>query len=1528
MDLSADEKSIEHEVPEITPQKSWVGSICSYFRDFLDTDFQRARAPKRSIVSRDSYSNLTGIALSRYPELGNDLWQLLADPLGSSLSASIAVRRGKYRSRMNKSVADVIQKHIEGFADEDIHRVVFDLKAVARSGREKFKDDPERLASELSGQLKTALLVSVVNPLLGALDTVFSQQSANSIEGIFDLEEELGAQLTTEFSENISSSVASAIVENDFTDLDQLIEDACAPDRVKICFLTYFESFATSDFFNELSELRSTLKVKDNFQIYIYCCALRYGSSSYPLFYFPVEVKLADSVFTISTDPHLLVNKKAIDFAVTEISRASSQPIPFTVPERIIYLSDGDSFLQKMQNLLDEFTTALAVKGAIDLHESRQQKVSRSDISVDNSLYFAAFDTADESLLNDFEDLLSNLLSDSPEAEDFKQMVSGFMESNPVSFDEQVDVEWRATELPERLVYDSPIPLNEEQRKILSALNKRDCRFIAVEGPPGTGKSHTITACVFDMILRGKNVLILSDKAEALDVAENKIRQTLQRVRIDETLQDPILRLGKQGSSYTKILSTKTITQLKQSVQVARDGERELTENIEKCTDTLKGKIERLKAADTAIEIDKIISVQKNERKFENIAEDPEELFRQEAFVVGLKHATELSNILHDEEVDRLIRRTGSSMCFEELERDLTELEKMSKVVDSMGAVPDTKMFGRFKPQQLTELTRLIDRFEDARMPVFGYLFAGSKLSSINRELRDNFDINLPKLTPPMLGGLFQAQSSFRELRSRLEAAEVVDKKIVELAFECLISDQRSVTKNLAQAKRELEGLFYVMHRDEFGGMERLGIYEDDLSGLSRDAGGEVKQQLVEASDHSKNIQILSEAFHAAPIFDYASDVRDLEDLHAQRLANTLDERVVTFANEKRNKAQQIKDVIKRKQMFPKDLFDELRTAFPVMIAGIRDYAEYVPLEKGLFDLIIIDEASQVSIAQALPAFIRAEQILVLGDRNQFSNVKTERASKVINQTYKGQIVEQFRSEENPDISQLNQIKMFDIKTSVLDFVERIANLKIMLRKHFRGYPELIRFSSKYFYSNQLQAVKIRGKPIEEVISFVPVEMPDEKVELVQKTNSVEAKAIVRRLEELNAEDNPVDCCVITPHTEQQKLILREVSALPNGRDLMERLHLKVFTFDTCQGEERDTILYSMVASPNEDRLNYVFPKDLEGSDEVEESLRLQRLNVGFSRAKERIEIFHSKPIDQYKGSIYTALQHFRNTLNNSFAAPSTADVDPSSPMEAKVLGWLQQVPILGELGDQVEVDAQFELGAYLRQLDPSYDHPNYKVDFLIKVVGETSAIQIIVEYDGFKEHFTDLEEVDASNYEHYMKPADVERQKILEGYGYKFLRINRFNIGDDPVLTLDERLRNLIKAIDVERQPPSLIEKYQQQQADLEAGDSKVCSRCEKVKPVEDFFDASLKGGDGGYGRICTTCKGPKASSKKRRSRKRSSTRTKVSADGSREGATYLNCPYSDKEECKKLGGRWDPFRKKWYVPSGVEISRFSKWL
>ena len=70
---------------------------------------------------------------------------------------------------------------------------------------------------------------------------------------------------------------------------------------------------------------------------------------------------------------------------------------------------------------------------------------------------------------------------------------------------------------------------------------------------------------------------------------------------------------------------------------------------------------------------------------------------------------------------------------------------------------------------------------------------------------------------------------------------------------------------------------------------------------------------------------------------------------------------------------------------------------FPCIISSVRDFAEYIQLDKDMFDLIIIDEASQVSIAQAFPALIRAKKILVLGDKKQFSNLQSYQAATLVN---------------------------------------------------------------------------------------------------------------------------------------------------------------------------------------------------------------------------------------------------------------------------------------------------------------------------------------------------------------------------------------------------------------------------------------------------------------------------------------------------------------------------------------------------
>ena len=153
--------------------------------------------------------------------------------------------------------------------------------------------------------------------------------------------------------------------------------------------------------------------------------------------------------------------------------------------------------------------------------------------------------------------------TDNPLAAEFHKLIDDFINKEPRSFNGEVEEEWDSASPSDRLVFNSPIPLNSEQRQILTALNKDGCRYITVEGPPGTGKSHTITAVVFEAILRDQSVLVLSDKKEALDVVEDKITETMDRVRYDKKFQNPILRLGRTGSTYSQILSAASIDNIK-----------------------------------------------------------------------------------------------------------------------------------------------------------------------------------------------------------------------------------------------------------------------------------------------------------------------------------------------------------------------------------------------------------------------------------------------------------------------------------------------------------------------------------------------------------------------------------------------------------------------------------------------------------------------------------------------------------------------------------------------------------------------------------------------------------------------------------------------------------------------------------------------------------------------------------------------------------------------------------------------------
>jgi hypothetical protein len=153
--------------------EGFIGQICAYFRDFLDTDFRRQKMPKRSIGLKDAKGNLTGIAIAKYADLASDLWKILGKPLDANRQFGISIGRGKYHSRVNKTLLDVIEKHIAALNSEALAEIGDRTKATARELRPSLQNDPERYRETVITSLRNNLIRVAVAPRSGAWKAVY-----------------------------------------------------------------------------------------------------------------------------------------------------------------------------------------------------------------------------------------------------------------------------------------------------------------------------------------------------------------------------------------------------------------------------------------------------------------------------------------------------------------------------------------------------------------------------------------------------------------------------------------------------------------------------------------------------------------------------------------------------------------------------------------------------------------------------------------------------------------------------------------------------------------------------------------------------------------------------------------------------------------------------------------------------------------------------------------------------------------------------------------------------------------------------------------------------------------------------------------------------------------------------------------------------------------------------------------------------------------------------------------------------------
>lgn len=1451
----------------------FIKDVAKYFMDFLESDFHKQKNPKRSIRLRDSDNLLVGINLGKYPSFTTLVWKEVIRALQGQTIHELS--KGTHRSNIPRNLIDLVEVHVRKISDAQVERVTKAIsEEILKAASANRKDYDQALTMSLDAATRT-VKEGLVLPFVKHLEKPIENQNLGDEEVIYLMEEELTAVLVRLLENKVSELLNQILAENK-PEVAKELATVFQLQDIQPRIRSFFESFKVGDLFTEMFEMERNRRILDKQEFYLYFCDIQFDKAKYPIFYVPFAVERKEDHFSIEFDYQVYINKKALEYIVQEYNEQKGVKGRLqSISERIIYLSQHkDDFGQFVTSVLSEISAHFGLDTVIDISSSEAQRARSLLVNVTNSCYVTLFDKSDEALVNDYEDILQ-LLSDDDNilAGIFNTLIDDFIHNNPKSFNREVEDEWDDAGTNDKLVYTSPIPLNSEQLQILAAVKKDGCKYITVEGPPGTGKSHTITAIVFDAILKNQSVLVLSDKKEALDVVEDKITSTLRSVRPDDRFQNPILRLGKIGSNYSQILSTTAIGDIKNHYRAVRKGYDDIESNISKIGNTLREDIEAEIVAYSEINLSEVRELIKLEASYERdgypleigevIARDESATTLEEFRGALINLRDTLTDSHRDSDASQLLKTLGipprALKSLKGLGRALHALSKVSKIIEQLkrdcgSELPSLVAVKQIHADDIGVLRGYLEHYTGLKHWLFGYTFRRKQLEALDSELKRK----MPYLTLSMphenvsalhsLKGICEAALMLKDDSDWPEQLDYLNTVYQFLTNERLATSLESLLKLaddlnfLEELSQRLPNTFSSFHIN-VASLESL--FDNELTR----ADEPTFQQVVRYLDVRQRIL---RAFRSIPNYGYTETMKQLESLVTAQMTYLLDGRLIEFYENNKATAKALREIIRKKQRFPKDEFGRLKEAFPCILAGIRDYAEYIPLEPEIFDLVIIDEASQVSIAQAFPALLRARKVLILGDRKQFSNVKAAQARTTTNREYLNILERSFRRHVSQDPTKLIKLAKFNIKTSILEFFEFIHNYNAQLLKHFRGYKEIISYSNQFFYQNSLQVMKIRGLPVQEVLRFEPLQH-DGKKELIPNTNMPEIEFIVSELLKLKESGSKQSVGIITPHTNQQKLLIDKINELPERNYLFDTFNLKIMTFDTCQGEERDIVFYSMVANPESDRLWGIFIKDLDSVDVEEEGkIKAQRLNVGFSRAKEQMVFVLSKPVKEFAGSVGQALRHYEYTLQEAQKERDAAEVDSNSPMESVVMNWFYQTTFWRENKEHIGFTPQFEIGKYLKQLDPNYNEPEYQVDFLLTFQDYGGKPHnIIMEYDGFREHFGHEDAVTKYNFENYYSDEDVYRERVLESYGYKFLRINKFNVGDNPIRTLDQRIDALINGKPLSNH---IISGIQQTVQGLQTGNMKECPKCHDVYSIQDFKDDSLVTG---FGRICNHCKG-----------------------------------------------------------------------
>ncbi|WP_204152231.1 DUF4011 domain-containing protein [Leptolyngbya sp. CCY15150] len=428
-------------------------------------------------------------------------------------------------------------------------------------------------------------------------------------------------------------------------------------------------------------------------------------------------------------------------------------------------------------------------------------------------------------------------------------------------------------------------------------------------------------------------------------------------------------------------------------------------------------------------------------------------------------------------------------------------------------------------------------------------------------------------------------------------------------------------------------------------------------------------------------------------------------------------------------------EINKQKRHIPqRELFQRASVALqqlkPCWMMSPASVAQFIPPGAVTFDLVIIDEASQMRPEEAIGSIARAKQLVVVGDPKQLPPTDFFRSN--------------FEQTVDEDIEQ--EVDVLD-NESILDMSLKVFYPIRQLKWHYRSrHQSLIDFSNCHFYDGKLTIFPSPNKKFAVEYQYIKTGAYRSGANVPEAMRVAEATAdFMRQYPNLSLG-------VVTLNQKQQELLLDEMDRLFALYPELEQYRTArestlepffVKNLENVQGDERDVIFISTVYGPERPGMPVMQrfgPINLQNGH--------RRLNVLFTRAKERVVVFSSMQASDIRPSatskdgvhILKAYLDYAQTQRLIRKQPIVTNREPDSDFEVFVAERLRQ--------HGYEVVPQIGVSGYF--IDLAVVDPRQPGTYLLGV-----------ECDGATYHSSKA-----------ARDRDRLRQQVLEQLGWKIYRI------------------------------------------------------------------------------------------------------------------------------------------------------------